>query len=136
MFKTPTAATFALAIALPGVALAEMDANGDGAVTMSEFQEAYPDAEAGAFSALDTATRLAMQDLAARVLTGRTVLLITHDPLEALRLSDHAWLLGPDGAERLSLPDGPALRDVRAPGLLCAQAALLARLHRGVACAG
>jgi len=88
------------------------------------------------FSALDTATRLAMQDLAARVLTGRTVLLITHDPLEALRLSDHAWLLGPDGAERLSLPDGPTPRDVRAPGLLSAQAALLARLHRSVACAG
>lgn len=54
MFKTPIAATFALAIVLPGVALAEMDANGDGAVTMSEFQEAYPDAEAGTFSALDT----------------------------------------------------------------------------------
>jgi hypothetical protein len=31
-----------------------MDANGDGAVTMSEFQDAYPDAEAGTFSALDT----------------------------------------------------------------------------------
>lgn len=54
MFKTTTAATFALAIALPGVALAELDANGDGAVTMSEFQEAYPDAEPGTFSALDT----------------------------------------------------------------------------------
>lgn len=54
MFKTTTAATFALAIALPGAVLAEMDANGDGAVTMSEFQDAYPDAEAGTFSAVDT----------------------------------------------------------------------------------
>ncbi|EDM73442.1 hypothetical protein RAZWK3B_04440 [Roseobacter sp. AzwK-3b] len=54
MFKTTTAATFALAIALPGAVLAEMDANGDGAVTMSEFQDAYPDAEAGTFPALDT----------------------------------------------------------------------------------
>ncbi len=58
MFKTTTAATFAFALALPGAALAEMgakmDADGDGAVTMSEFQAAYPDAEAGTFSAVDT----------------------------------------------------------------------------------
>ncbi|RKT32489.1 EF hand domain-containing protein [Roseovarius halotolerans] len=57
MFKTTTAATFALALALPGAALAnmaDMDADGDGAVTMSEFQQAYPDAEAGTFSAVDT----------------------------------------------------------------------------------
>lgn len=56
MFKTTTAATFAFALALPGAALAnmaEMDTDGDGAVTMSEFQQAYPDAEAGTFSAVD-----------------------------------------------------------------------------------
>ncbi|MBS1302249.1 ATP-binding cassette domain-containing protein [Loktanella sp. SALINAS62] len=88
------------------------------------------------FSALDTATRLAMQDLAAKLLKGRTVILITHDPLEALRLSDRAWLLGPDGSEMLSLPDGFTPRDFRAPALLAAQAALLARLTGKVACAG
>lgn len=81
------------------------------------------------FSALDPATRLAMQDLAARLLQGRTVLLITHDPLEALRLADHAWLLGPGGAEALRLPGPPAPRDFRAPEVLAAQAALLARLQ-------
>lgn len=81
------------------------------------------------FSALDTVTRLAMQDLAARVLTGRTVILITHDPLEAIRLSDRAWLLGPDGAEALDLPDSPTPRDWRAQGTLTTQAALLTRLH-------
>lgn len=81
------------------------------------------------FSALDTVTRLAMQDLAARVLTGRMVILITHDPLEAIRLSDRAWLLGPDGAEALDLPDTPTPRDWRAQGTLTAQAALLTRLH-------
>ncbi len=81
------------------------------------------------FSALDTATRLAMQDLAARLLAGRTVILITHDPLEALRLADQAWLLGPDGAARLALPEGATPRDFRAPDLLVAQAALLACLQ-------
>ena len=81
------------------------------------------------FSALDTATRLAMQDLAARVLAGRTVILITHDPLEALRLADRAWLLGAEGAQALDLPAGPAPRDYRAPDVLAAQAALLGRLQ-------
>src|SRR5262245_47810519 len=36
------------------------------------------------FSALDAVTRLRLQDLAAEVLAERTVLLVTHDPLEAL----------------------------------------------------
>ncbi len=86
------------------------------------------------FSALDTATRLAMQDLAATVLAGRTVILITHDPLEALRLADRAWLLGADGAKALALPDSAAPRDYRAPDLLAAQAALLARLQGAEPC--
>ena len=38
------------------------------------------------FSALDAITRLRLQEMAARLLAGRTVLLVTHDPLEALRL--------------------------------------------------
>ncbi|MBK5928869.1 ABC transporter ATP-binding protein [Rhodobaculum claviforme] len=89
------------------------------------------------FSALDTGTRLAMQDLAARVLKGRTVIVITHDPLEAIRLSDRAWLLGPAGAEALALPDAPVPRDWRAPQTLTAQAALLGRLLPvAPACAG
>jgi putative hydroxymethylpyrimidine transport system ATP-binding protein len=40
------------------------------------------------FSAVDAITRIRLQDLAARLLAGRTVLLVTHDPLEALRLAD------------------------------------------------
>jgi putative hydroxymethylpyrimidine transport system ATP-binding protein len=87
------------------------------------------------FSALDAAMRLAMQDLAARLLVGRTVILITHDPLEALRLASRAWLLGPQGAEVLALPGGPAPRDYRAPDLLGAQGALLARLQGLAPCA-
>ncbi|MHB8283874.1 MAG: ABC transporter ATP-binding protein [Caulobacteraceae bacterium] len=59
------------------------------------------------FSALDTVTRTRIQDLAAELLQGRTVLLITHDPLEACRLghylvvlSGHPAKLGPP----LSIP--------------------------------
>lgn len=49
------AATFAVALTLPAVALAEnaMDTDGDGQVTMPEFEAAHPDAEAGTFSILD-----------------------------------------------------------------------------------
>jgi len=86
------------------------------------------------FSALDSPTRLAMQDLAARLLRGRTVILITHDPLEAVRLADKAWLLSSHGAERLSLPQSPTPRDYRASQVLSAQASLLARLQRDMAC--
>ncbi len=45
------------------------------------------------FSALDTVTRARVQDLAAELLQGRTVLLITHDPLEACRLGHHLVVL-------------------------------------------
>lgn len=38
------------------------------------------------FSALDALTRLHLQDLAGQLLDGRTVLLVTHDPVEAVRL--------------------------------------------------
>ena len=38
------------------------------------------------FSALDAVTRARVQELAAELLEGRTVLLITHDPMEACRL--------------------------------------------------
>ena len=81
------------------------------------------------FSALDAATRAAMQDLAARLLAGRTVILITHDPLEAARLAHHACLLGPAGAESLALPETAPPRPVEAPETLAAQGAIFSRLR-------
>ncbi len=45
------------------------------------------------FSALDVITRHRLQGLAATHLHGRTVLLITHDPMEALRLGDVVHVL-------------------------------------------
>ncbi|SDX06083.1 ABC transporter ATP-binding protein [Roseicitreum antarcticum] len=82
-----------------------------------------------AFSALDAATRLTMQDMAARVLAGRTVILITHDPLEAVRMAHCGWLLEKDATQPLHLPDTPTPRDYRAPAVQRAQADLLAQLH-------
>jgi len=45
------------------------------------------------FSALDAITRTQLQALTARVLKHRTVLMITHDPLEAIRLGDDIRIL-------------------------------------------
>lgn len=45
------------------------------------------------FSALDAATRHQLQDLAIELLQDKTVLLITHDPQEALRVSDEILIL-------------------------------------------
>jgi putative hydroxymethylpyrimidine transport system ATP-binding protein len=57
------------------------------------------------FSALDAATRRKMQDLTVERMAGRSVLLVTHDPFEALRLG-HRVLLLKDGQLR-AMPDLP-----------------------------
>lgn len=45
------------------------------------------------FSALDAVTRFRLQTLAAMKFKNRTVLFVTHDPMEALRLADEIYIL-------------------------------------------
>ena len=45
------------------------------------------------FAAVDALTRLKLQDLACELLADRTILMITHDPLEALRLGHAVYHL-------------------------------------------
>ena len=84
------------------------------------------------FSALDVVTRHRLQDLAAELLVGRTVFLVTHNPLEALRLGNRIYVLG----GRPAVPRGPLLprgappRDAADPTLLAQQAELLGELTR------
>ena len=82
------------------------------------------------FSALDAVTRHRLQDLAAELLRGRTVLLVTHNPLEALRLGDRIWVLGgrPAKLEGPIRPPGEPARDPADPRLLALQADLLKQL--------
>jgi putative hydroxymethylpyrimidine transport system ATP-binding protein len=85
------------------------------------------------FSALDAINRLKLQDLAAQLLADRTVLMITHDPLEALRLSDRVLVLQGRPA-RLSAPitpPGNAPRQVSDPAVLSLQGQLLELLAGG-----
>ncbi|MCE7567500.1 ABC transporter ATP-binding protein [Aliivibrio fischeri] len=68
------------------------------------------------FSALDAVTRYRLQDLAAQVLVGKTVLLITHDPQEALRLNDRIYIMKGQPASSISLtvPNTPIPRKINA----------------------
>lgn len=82
------------------------------------------------FSALDAITRHRLQDLAAELLEGRTVLLVTHSPLEALRLG-HALYVAHGRPARLGnalLPPGAPPRDAASPALLSLQGRLLNEL--------
>lgn len=81
------------------------------------------------FSSLDARMRAEMQELAAERLRGRTTLLVTHDPGEAARLSDRAFLLTAAGLEELPLPERPPVRDVEDARTLSAQAAMYRRLR-------
>lgn len=83
------------------------------------------------FAHLDAVTRLELQDLAARLLAGRTVVLVTHDPLEALRLGHQVRVLSgqPMSAGPPVEPVGQVPRDPAAPDLLALQADLLAELR-------
>jgi putative hydroxymethylpyrimidine transport system ATP-binding protein len=81
------------------------------------------------FSALDARTRAEMQEIAGRLLAGRTVLLVTHDPGEAARLSHHAWLMGGSGLQALEVPATPVVRPVDDAATMAAQAAMYRKLR-------
>ena len=85
------------------------------------------------FSALDSLTRLRMHELAARMLSGCTTILITHDPLEACRMAQALFMMGgaPVRLSPLSLPLSGGMdipRAVDDPVLLSAQADLWRRM--------
>lgn len=55
------------------------------------------------FSALDAITRQSLQTLTSIALKNKTVLLITHDPLEALKMGDHIQVMQSNRIRTLSL---------------------------------
>ncbi len=87
------------------------------------------------FSALDAITRFELQALAAELLAGRTALLVTHDPLEALRLGHRVQVMAgaPARLDAALEPAGAPPRDPADPALLAQQAELLKRLSRAKA---
>lgn len=83
------------------------------------------------FAHLDAVTRLELQDLSARLLVGRTAVLVTHDPLEALRVGHEVRVLSgpPLDAGPVLAPLGAPPRDLADPTLFVLQAQLIAELR-------
>jgi putative hydroxymethylpyrimidine transport system ATP-binding protein len=87
------------------------------------------------FSALDALTRVRLQNLAARLTVGATVVLVTHDPMEALRLGHNIVVLGGAPVRVLEIIEPAALppRDAGNPEVTALYASLLKRLMNGEA---
>ncbi|ARS53943.1 ABC transporter ATP-binding protein [Kushneria konosiri] len=71
------------------------------------------------FAALDAMTRLDIHARACELLADRIVLMVTHDPLEALRLSDQLLIMrgSPARIERVLPPQGAPPRDPASPSV-------------------
>jgi len=82
------------------------------------------------FSALDAITRVRLQDVAATALERRTVLLVTHDPLEALRLGHRIFVMSgrPAVLDEPLVLSSPQPRQVDDVEILSLQGELLRRL--------
>ncbi len=67
------------------------------------------------FSALDAMTRMEMQNLSSVLMrrSGKTVVMVTHDPWEALRLADSILILAGRPARVLTVMDLPETNEVR-----------------------
>ena len=85
------------------------------------------------FSALDALTRLKLQDLAADMVKGATVLMVTHDPLEALRLGHSIYVMTgkPAQLSKVLIPPGLPPRKPGDPAIVSLQAELIDRLEGG-----
>jgi putative hydroxymethylpyrimidine transport system ATP-binding protein len=83
------------------------------------------------FSALDALTRLKLQDLAAQLVKGATVFLVTHDPLEALRLGHQIHIMTghPARIGQAIVPPGAPPRNPSDPQLATLQGEMLRRLN-------
>lgn len=86
------------------------------------------------FSALDALTRFRLQDLTIRLVRGKTVLLVTHDPLEALRLCDQiiVFVGSPMRIVRTMTPQGKPPRNLEQPDLGRQYGQLMHTLLNGV----
>ncbi len=84
------------------------------------------------FSGLDAITRSHLQSLACRLLHDKTTLLVTHDPLEALRMADVIYVLqgSPALAGEAIIPAGSPPREMTDAHMTSAYARLIDQLSR------
>lgn len=79
------------------------------------------------FSALDAVTRHRLQNLAYELLQSKTVMLITHDPQEAIRLGHKLYVMqgAPACANHIELPPQICTPETEMPRKYCADSAVL-----------
>ena len=82
------------------------------------------------FSAVDALTRMKLQELSARLLAGRTVIMVTHDPMEAARLGQciHVLSGSPATLDDGLYPAGSGPRDLADPVVTKLHQTLLRKL--------
>lgn len=85
------------------------------------------------FSALDALNRINLQNLMVKLVDGATVLMVTHDPLEALRIADRIYIFSGNPASfgKVIIPPGPKPRDIANEGIADLTAELLQKLLEG-----
>ena len=83
------------------------------------------------FSGLDASTRYQLQDLACTMLSNRTTLLVTHDPLEAVRMADSIYVLSgrPASVAQPIAPPGAPPRQLSDSNVNIAYAELMHQLN-------
>lgn len=86
------------------------------------------------FSALDTVTSYKLQLLAIRLLQGKTVIFVTHNPTEALRLAHQIYVMSgqPAKIKKIIELETPAPREMNTPEMINLQIKLLQELERGI----
>lgn len=85
------------------------------------------------FAQLDAVTKLSLQELAASLFKDYTVFLVTHDPLEALRLSHAIYVMNgsPPQLKKVISLSTPIPRELSDPELFRLQASLFTELQEG-----
>jgi len=82
------------------------------------------------FSALDSITRSAMQKLTWKLLKDKTVIMVTHDPLEALLLSNDLYYIIKNKLRSIKLPNSKPFRTVNDENLLYSHKFILNKLEK------
>lgn len=81
------------------------------------------------FSSLDARTSIEMQELVARHLAGRTILLVTHDPGEAVRLCHRIYVLHQARAYPVESLSAPFPKSFNDPNVFALQNNLMTRIR-------
>ena len=82
------------------------------------------------FSALDSITRSVIQKLTWKLLKNKTVIMVTHDPLEALLLSNNLYFISNKKLMPIKLPKSRPFREVNNENLLYSHKFILNKLEK------